>query len=130
MILEIMSMRSFYMQKYISQSGLEVVPAGLHKPCNVGSSPTFATAGWSGEAPAEPHKLCNVGSNPTPATHRDVAQVVARGLGPRGCWFKSSHSDLEHDEQWLIERGTEFNVYSIIKTTSYNARDGTSQTNG
>lgn len=46
-------MRSFYMQKYISQSGLEMVPA-------------------------EPHKLCNVGSNPTPATHRDVAQVVAR----------------------------------------------------
>ena len=41
------------MQKYISQSGLEVVPAGPHKPCNVGS-------------------------NPTPATYRDVAQVVAR----------------------------------------------------
>ena len=28
--------------------------------------------------PAGPHKPCNVGSNPTPATHRDVAQVVAR----------------------------------------------------
>lgn len=83
MILEIMSMRSFYMQKYISQSGLEVVPAGLHKPCNVGSSPTFATAGWSGVAPAEPHKLCNVGSNPAPATHRDVAQVVARVVWDR-----------------------------------------------
>ena len=28
--------------------------------------------------PAGPHKPCNVGSNPTPATYRDVAQVVAR----------------------------------------------------
>ena len=71
-----------------------MVPAGLHKPCNVGSSPTFATAGWSGEVPAEPHKLCNVGSNPTPATHRYVEQFgSARGSGLRGCWFEYNHSD-------------------------------------
>ena len=43
----------FLYAKILLRGGLEMVPAG-------------------------PHKSCNVGSNPTPATHRDVAQVVAR----------------------------------------------------
>ena len=57
-----------FLSKIISQSGLEMVPAGPHMPCNAGSNPVSATAGWTGVAPAEPHKLCNVGSNPIPAT--------------------------------------------------------------
>ena len=92
------------MQKYVSQSGLEMVPAGPHKPCNVGS-------------------------NPTPATHRDVAQVVARVIHDNwACSIVWEDSDLEHDEQKLIERRTEFDVYIINKKTTYNARDGTDQT--
>ena len=94
------------MQKYAWRGGLEVVPAGPHKPCNVGS-------------------------NPTPAIHRDVAQVVARVVWDHEAAGSSPVIPIKNMMgRCSIERRTEFNVYSIIKTTSYNARDGTGQTNG
>ena len=44
-------------------------------------------------------------------------------------WFQPGLiSPLEHDEQKLIERRNEFDVYIINKKTTYNARDGTGQT--
>ena len=47
-------------------------------------------------------------------------------LGSSGCWFESSHSDLEHDGLKSPGKEYDFDVYFIYTKTAYRIRDGTS----